>query len=319
MNRRSFLRHSTGLATSLAAVGIAGRPILARAARSRQARGLHLSTNAYSWHVFYQREGRNFAADVDQGLADVKRSGLDGFEPSAGSPAEIAALAPLLRKHDLGMRSLYVGSSLHTKAEADKSIESILSIAREARASGTRIVVTNPNPLQWGGPQNKDDAQLRTQADALNRLGRELRALGITLAYHNHDIELRNAAREFHHMLAGTDPKWVSLCLDAHWVYRGAGNSQVALFDVVRLYGERIVELHLRQSSQGIWSETFGPGDIDYPALAKAILEARRRLPAPHLVLEIAVEKGTPKTVNPGEAHRLSAEEVRRTFAGYVA
>jgi len=280
---------------------------------------LHLSTNAYSWGVFYQREGRNFGAQLDEGLADVKASGLDGYEPSAGSPEDVARLVPLLAKHELGLRSIYVGSLMHTEADAEKSIATILAIARTARPAGTRIIVTNPNPLQWGGAQNKDDAQLRTQAAAMNRLGKELRALGVTLAYHNHDIELRNAGREFHHMMNGTDPALVSLCLDAHWVYRGSGNSQVALFDVVKLYGSRVVEVHLRQSEKGIWSETLAAGDIDYPALADALLAARRRKPAPHLVLEVAVENGTPKTLGPGEAHRRSVEYARQVFARFAS
>jgi inosose dehydratase len=216
------------------------------------------------------------------------------------------------------MRSIYVGSTLHTREDADKSIANTVAIARAAKAIGTRIIVTNPNPLQWGGPQNKDDQQLRTQAESLDRLGRELAALGITLAYHNHDIELRNAAREFHHMMNGTDPRHVSLCLDAHWVYRGSGNSQVALFDVVKLYGARVAEVHLRQSEKGVWSETLGPGDIDYEAFAASLLKARSHHPKPHLVMEIAVENGTPKTVGPGEAHRRSVDYARRIFAGFA-
>jgi inosose dehydratase len=133
------------------------------------------------------------------------------------------------------------------------------------------------------------------------------------LAYHNHDIELRNAAREFHHMLAGTDPDHVSFCLDTHWVYRGAGNSSVALFDVIRLYGPRISELHLRQSKDGIWTEAFGDGDIDYAAVAAAIEALRIR---PLVTLEQAVEEGSPRTMEAAAAHRLSSQRVRQVFAG---
>lgn len=273
---------------------------------------LHLATNAYSWHVFYEREGRDFGASLDDGLGEVKASGIDGYEPGAGGPDDLRRLGPLLRKHGLEMRSVYVNSTLHTQEDAEKSLAHILAIAREARPLGARIFVTNPNPIRWGGVENKDDQQLRTQAEALNRIGRELRGLGITLAYHNHDIELRQAAREFHHMLAGTHPRWVTLCLDAHWVFRGSGNSQVALFDIVRLYGSRVTELHLRQSTQGTWSETLGPGDIDYDALAAALRRAGSR--RPHLVLEVAVEKGTPRTMGTVEAHRRSAAFARQVF-----
>jgi inosose dehydratase len=283
-----------------------------RASHAAGKKPLHLATNAYSWHVFYQREGRNFGASLDAGLQDVAASGLNGFEPGAGGTAEVQKLLPLLRKQGLEMRSIYVNSSLHEPAEADRSITEILLVAREVRSFGTRIIVTNPNPIRWGGSENKSDDHLRTQAAALNRLGQELAALKMTLAYHYHDIELRQAAREFHHMMVGTDPRYVTLCLDSHWAYRGAGNSAVALFDLVELYGQRVSEVHLRQSVNGVWSETLGPGDIDYPALARAL--ARKRV-KPHLVLEIAVEAGTPKTLDPVTAHRRSAEYARQIFA----
>ena len=158
-------------------------------------------------------------------------------------------------------------------AAAEKEIERILALAKRAKAFGTKIIVTNPSPLP--NRQGKTDAQLKAQAAGLNRLGRELAAEGLTLAYHNHDVELEHAAREFHHMMLGTEPGCLSLCLDAHWVYRGAGHSQVALFDVVKLYGPRVVELHLRQSKGNVWSEAFGEGDIDYRALWKALVGMR--------------------------------------------
>jgi inosose dehydratase len=149
---------------------------------------------------------------------------------------------------------------------------------------------------------------LRTQAAALNRLGAELLRLGLVLAYHNHDSELRQGAREFHHMLLGTDPDLVRLCLDTHWIYRGAGNSQVAVEDVITLYADRVSELHLRQSQSGTWSEVFGPGDLDYPML---LGELDRSGVSPHVVLEQAAEPGTPRSLSPLELHRRSASNLR--------
>ena len=213
------------------------------------------------------------------------------------------------------MRSLYVNSILHERDMAQESIISVLAIARKAKELGTKIIVTNPSPIRWGGPENKNDAQLKVQAAAIEKLGRQLKSMGLTLAYHNHDIELRNAAREFHHMMAGTDPAYVTLCLDAHWIYRGAGNSSVALFDVLKLYGPRITELHLRQSKDNVWTEIFGDGDIDYPALAKHLLQIGVR---PHIVMEQAVETGTPKTMSTIEAFRKSSQYARKVFAAFA-
>ncbi|MEK7996392.1 MAG: sugar phosphate isomerase/epimerase, partial [Planctomycetota bacterium] len=256
-----------------------------------------------------------FNADLDKGLGEVAASGMDGYEPLAGNPQEIDRLGPLLKKHGLEMRSLYVNSVLHERDKAEASIEAVLAIARKAKEIGTEIIVTNPSPIRWGGPENKTDEQLKVQAESLQKLALKLQGMGLVLAYHNHDIELRNAAREFHHMMVGTYPDYVTLCLDAHWIYRGAGNSQVALFDVLKLYGPRITELHLRQSKDGIWTEAFGDGDIDYEAVAKHLREISVR---PHLVLEQAVEAGSPKTMPPVEAFQKSSQYAREVFAAFA-
>lgn len=308
--RRGFLKNN-GI--------VCGAALLAtpRIAQVRaQARGkLHVACNSYTWQTFYARESRSFNESLDAGLEDVAKSGLDGFEPLVTSPQEMDKLVPLLKKHGLQMQSLYVNSVLHKPDAVEASISEIMKIVEKARPAGTRLIVTNPNPIRWGGPENKDDAQLKLQAEALDKLGAKLKPTGLTLAYHNHDIELRNAAREFHHMMLATDPKNVSLCLDAHWIYRGSGNSSVALFDVLKLYGNRVREVHLRQSVRNIWSETFGEGDIDYAAFAQRLLDMRVK---PHLVLEQAPENGTPKTMGPVEVHRVSVEYVRRLFAAFA-
>ncbi len=310
ISRRRFVKD---LAMAGGAIVMGARS--AGAAKRRSRGKLHLACNQYPWLVFYQRENRNFNSELDKGLREVAASGMDGFEPLANNPQEIDRLGPLLKKHSLEMRSLYVNSVLHEQDKADESIEAVLAIAEKAKGIGTKIIVTNPSPIRWGGPQNKNDAQLKVQAAALEKLGRQLKSMGLTLSYHNHDIELRKAAREFHHMMVGTDPAYVTLCLDAHWIYRGAGNSAVALFDVLKLYGSRITELHLRQSKDNIWTETFGDGDIDYQALARYLLNIGVH---PHIVLEQAVETGSPKTMTTLEAFKKSSRYARRVFAAFA-
>ncbi len=287
---------------------LAGGVLLGRAA-GQPASALHVAGNQYPWGTYYRRENRDPARELDAALREAAAAGLNGFEPLARSAGDVRTLAPLLRKHQLEMRSLYVNSTLHDPAWADQSIAEVLGIAAEARVAGVRIVVTNPSPL--GDAEAKTDEQLRFQARALGRLGAALRAQGLTLAYHNHAPELRHAAREFHHMMLATDPKVVRLCLDAHWIYRGSGNSSVALFDIVEMYAPRIAEVHLRQSRNGVWTETFGEGDIDYGALARRLAALRVR---PHLVLEQAVEEGTPHTMTGLEAHRIGQAYVRKLF-----
>lgn len=307
-NRRDFL----GSLACLTAAGLLPTP--EGWARPRPPKNLHLASNEYAWITFYERQGKDWFADLDASLREFAQSGLSGYEPSIQKPEQLQQLAPLLRKHKLEMRSIYVGCELHTEKQAAQSLQQVLAIARAARPLGVKFLVTNPNPIRWGGAENKTDAELERQARNLNQLGAALRKEGIVLAYHNHDVEMRQGAREFHHMMVGTDPANVSLCLEVHWLYRGSGNSQVALFDVLRLYGKRIATMHIRQSRNGTWSETFGEGDIDYPRLAKELLAQGLR---PHLVLEQCVEKESPNTLDALAAHKQDVQYASRIFAGF--
>jgi inosose dehydratase len=299
MNRRSFL---VGTTAALAAAST----------RAPRAASVHVATNTYPWTTFAARDGATFTLHADASLAAIASSGVAGYEPIVESPEEVAPLGPRLKAHGLEMRSIYVNSRLHDDG-AEASIAAVVAIGRAVAPLGTRIVVTNPSPIRWGGPENKTDAQIVAQGRALDRLGAKLRGMGLTLAYHNHDAELRAGAREFHHMLTATDPEHVKLCLDAHWVFRGASDSEVALFDVVEHYGTRIVELHLRQSRAGRWSEVFtGDGDIEYGRLSRWL---RGRRLQPHLVLEQAVEDGSPRSMDVVNAHRQGLAHVLEVFA----
>jgi inosose dehydratase len=274
-----------------------------------------ISCNAYNWTTFYRRKDKKWGEDLDKNLAELAQTGIKAYEPGLESAEDVKRLAPFLRKYSISMPSVYVNSVLHKADEAEKSIATVLSIADEVVKLGTKIVVTNPSPIKWGGPEIKSDAELMVQAKSMEKLGMELRKRGLTLAYHTHDVELRAGAREFHHVLQNTTPQNVSFCFDTHWVYRGSSDSQVAVFDVLKMYGNRIVELHLRQSVNGVWSETFGAGDIDYQRFANELKAMKLR---PHIVIEQCIEEKTPNTMDGVEAHVKDLAMVKEVFKGIL-
>ena len=291
ISRRSFLINGTALSAGSAF-------FQSPSIRSYETRS-QPSVQQYTWYSYLQREGITWNEDLEGFIGKMKAAGFKSFEPAYANVDEANVLTDALGQKQIASYSLYVNSTLHDANLAEKSIQGALSIAAIAKRGGCRIVVTNPSPIQWGNPIDKTDDQLAFQAKHLDILGGELRKIGMKLAYHTHDMEMRQSAREFHHMLLNTDPENVHLCLDSHWVYRGAGDSQIALFDIVKLYGDRIIELHMRQSRNGIWSEVFGDGDIDYEKLVGMIADQKIK---PHLVLEQAVEEGTPQSMSAVQA-----------------
>ncbi len=279
---------------------------------------LWVGLQVYPWKTFRKRAGQpDFETDLKAGLAEAAKTGADGFEGIATDPAGMKALAAACRANGLAVRSLYIPSVLHDPMLARDAIKKAIATAAEAKTHGVTVIVSNPAPISWTAPLvDKTDQQLRTQAENLGQLGKALAAQGQTLAYHTHDMEMRQAAREFHHMLLHTDPAHMGFCLDAHWVYRGAGDSELALLDVVKVYGKRIVELHLRQSEKGVWTEAFGRGDIDYARLAVELAALKVK---PLLVLEQAVEVKTPTTLDAVTAHTRSVAAVREIFGAVPA
>ena len=295
MQRRTFLQ------TAAMGVGFcAAQSILAQ--ESLGPARLHVAVNQFTANNIYQRDGKNFLEHLDE----LKSVGVDGLEPTAGDAKGLESIGKRLKDHGLELRSVYTGGALFEESAAQGEFSRIAGLAEKAKELGTKIIVLNPNPKQ-----GKSDAELLLQSKNVDRLGAELAKIGVNLAFHYHTTELEFGGREFHHLLCGTDPKHFSLCLEQHWSYRASGNSQVALFDHLKLYGDRVTEVHLRQSSGGVWTETFGDGDIDN---AKLAADLKKLGTVPHFVLEQAAENGTPKTLEAKEVFRQSLEYIRRVF-----
>ena len=275
-----------------------------------------ISCNQYTWFTFFRRAGKEWSADLDYSLGEFAKSGIEALEPSFEKPTDVERMAPLLKKYGILVPSFYVNSTLHDAGVAQQSLDTVLAIAKATQGIGAKMVVTNPSPTNWNDGRVKNAAELVEQAKNLDYLGAELRKMNLTLAYHTHDMEMKAGAREFHHMMLNTDPANVTFCMDVHWIFRGSENSELAVFDVLKLYGSRITELHIRQSKDGVWLETFQPtGDIDYNRLA---VELKKRKITPHLVIEQCLEKGSPDNLTVVEAHQRDLATVKETFKGLM-
>lgn len=297
---------------------------------------LHLAINSFIYHQLIGESGMSPETYWPQAVREAAAAGIDGWEPGVCSPEEADVQGKLAQSAGLAMRSLYVGGvRLHEADSAAEGIERIVACAEVARAYGTSIVVTNPDPLPPPAaataadrpgavhermleaarrPVGKDDRQLRQQAAALGEAGRRLRRMGMTLAYHWHEPEFLHGAREAHHMLQANNPVDLALCLDVHWTWRACGGSNVAVGCILSAYASRIASLHLRQSHGGVWGEICEDGDVDYAPVVAAVA-GRDVL----LVLEQAREAETPKTMSSKAAVSRSADWVRRTFSSITS
>jgi sugar phosphate isomerase/epimerase len=252
------------------------------------------------------REGKTVDDISPQALADIAESGFSGIETNLAKCATDESCQDLSAQLDeagLGLAGLYAGGPLHDE-NASATVEQILGQARCAKAIGCPGVTCNPNPIG----REKTDAELATQASALNDVGAGLAELGLFFGIHTHAPEMSHNAREFRSNLDATDPQAVGLCADVHWIYRG-GADPYALVDH---YAGRIVSTHLRNSVEAVWAECFCAGDLDY-ARIRDILDATG-YQGP-LIVEIAWEERTPKTHSTLENLKLSRAYLREVFS----
>ena len=120
---------------------------------------------------------------------------------------------------------------------------------------------------------------VRSFAGRLDRAGRTLRASGIELSYHHHDIELVRVGGKtiLEWLMELTDPDHLKLELDTYWAQAGGFDPA----EMCQRYRGRIPLLHLKDYGvTGLRTPVFeeiGQGNLSWPRLIKAADAARTR------------------------------------------
>jgi sugar phosphate isomerase/epimerase len=149
-------------------------------------------------------------------------------------------------------------------------------------------------------PKDRGGEDVMKQLAAnLNKAGEQCRAMGLTLAYHNHAFEFApsGSGTLLDVLLANTDPKLVSLEMDIMWVTVGGGDPAALL----EKYKGRVPLMHVKNVAAGVATrfneqvpkEAFkeaGAGVIDIPK----VLAAARKTGVKHYFVEQDQVPGDP-------------------------
>jgi inosose dehydratase len=91
----------------------------------------------------------------------------------------------------------------------------------------------------------------------------------------------------------------VALCLDLDWLHQGGFSP----LDLLREAGNRVHEIHVRNSRDKLWLESFDDGDLDYREIAAWLNHHALK---PLIVVELAYRANTVVTRPLAEDLRLS-------------
>ena len=122
----------------------------------------------------------------------------------------------LLRESGLAVISLHADlGSLERETDV---------VIAEAKSFSTdKVVITGMYRFDYS-----DETAVRELADRLNRAGETLKAQGIRLFYHNHNVELLHAGsrRAYDVLLDETDPEKVNFEFDSYWFTEGGADAK---------------------------------------------------------------------------------------------
>ena len=268
--------------------------------------GSRLAVEGYIFQQYASRQKQHLSEIVEEAFAMARQAGFHNIEINTAffeADTRSRTLAAL-RANGLRMPSVYCGGAVHEERLAEQTLARALEIATLCRPFGCTAVVTNPDPKP--GQARKTDDELAIEARSLNHMGQALRREGYELRVHHHTPQLVENAREWRHIIANTDRRDVALCVDLDWVHQ----SGLVPLDILREGGARVREIHVRNSKNKLWLESFEDGDIDYRVIAAYL--AKQKL-EPLTVVELAYRENTPVT-------RSLAEDLRssRIYAEHI-
>ncbi len=230
-------------------------------------------------------------AQARETLRRIKAAGYDGLElnrfmihPSslmvrmmtraAGMPTGNGGKLDwkaLLRESGLEVVSLHADlGSLEREADA---------VIEEARSFGTdKLVITGMYRFDYG-----EESAVRELAQRLNRAGETLKAQGMELLYHNHNVELlqvKPGLRAYDILIEDTDQDYVNFEFDSYWFTDGGADAKAWM----RKLGSRMKLWHVtdrgsRQAGPAMTpilkadSVELGTGNMDLEGLRDVAVE----------------------------------------------
>lgn len=196
-------------------------------------------------------------------LDEIVRAGYTATEWSRSLPADPAVLGPALQARGLRLVAAFTALDLRAPDRWAAEIAGALARARFLQRMGAEYLIAadagDEHRRAVAGRVTPADglteAQWASLVEGLHHLAREVRQLGLRLAFHNHVGTYIETAAETARLLDQTDPDLVGWCLDTgHLIY--GGGDVLALLD---RYGPRVVYVHLK--------------DVDGAVLAQARAE----------------------------------------------
>jgi sugar phosphate isomerase/epimerase len=292
-------RGALGLSLGLGFAAVAGSALGAGKPTFFKRTGLPVGLQLYTL-------GPDLRADLDGQLGQVAKFGYRTVE-----------MAGYLGRTPKDLRAAFDKAGLtcpssHVQGKAggpDPSLQDLDRLIADAHVIGIKHIVlpmfTVPDHVDMKPKPGEGQAEVRDRlaaqitaddwkasADLLNAKGRVLQAAGLTMGYHNHNVEFSpvGGTTGLEILLKNTDPELVQFEMDAGWVV-AAGHDP---FAILKAHARRFRQMHVKDvkaSTKPNFAFRQDPADI-----GTGIIDWKALLPAAYAagVREFFVEQEAP-------------------------
>jgi inosose dehydratase len=186
-------------------------------------------------------------------LDEITEAGYVGTElgPYGYLPTEPNKLKSELSARGLELVASFVPIPLAHPDRHEAAFKEAMTVAKLLAQAGARLIVlademSEARMAVSGRVDETRDGMSKTQWDSaakiLQRTAEACRELGLSAVFHHHAGTFIETPEEIARLCESTDPNLLGLCLDTGHYFFGGGDP----VDAVRLYGERIRHLHLK-------------------------------------------------------------------------
>ena len=225
---------------------------------------LRLGSCPDSWGVWFADDPRQ--TPWQRFLDELSGVGYEWLElgPYGYLPTDPSRLSDELASRHLRVSggTMHGYSGLHRAGEFAEILSKTRPVAALTAALGAHDLVFVPVPGYrddvtgaYLEPGTLDDDGWKTLIRGTNDLGRALaEEYGLRLQFHHHADSYVETRPQIDRLLAETDPRFVSLCLDTGHLAYGGGDAAVLIED----HPDRIGYLHIKQMDQAIITRARG-------------------------------------------------------------
>jgi inosose dehydratase len=219
---------------------------------------LRLGSCPDSWGVWYADDPRQ--TPWNRFLDELAGVGYEWLElgPYGYLPTDHAKLADELASRNLRVSggTMHGYSGLHRTGDFAEILAKTRPVAALTAALGAKDLVFVPVPGYrddvtgaYLEPGRLDDDGWKTLVRSTNDLGKALaEEYGLRMQFHHHADSYVETRPQVDRLLAETDPRFVSLCLDTGHLAYGGGDSAELIAD----HPDRIGYLHIKQMDPAI-------------------------------------------------------------------